>query len=50
MLEQFVLKSEEIAQIDARYKLKINKSVKSLPLEYTLKDYDHISDLLFAKH
>ena len=43
-------KKEEIACFDVSNKLRINKNVNLSPLEYTLKGYDHISDLLLANY
>lgn len=43
-------KKEETARFDVSNKLRINKNVNLGPLEYTLKGYDHISDLLLANY
>ena len=45
-----VLKREVNSRIDTLNELKINKSVKFHLLECTVKDLDHISDLLLAKY
>ena len=46
----YKLHQKETACFDVSNKLRINKNVNLSPLEYTLKGYDHISDLLLANY
>ena len=48
--QQKALKREETPFTDTLWALRNNKNVKSSLLECTVKDYDHISDLLLAKY